>query len=91
MVHLWLPVLVLVFTVAQMTSCRTHICPEQHCSLTDTFLNNAITDLLKDDVPEVVAATLKVVEVSGDGVDQFTLRASGSISHICMHLCSVAV
>lgn len=74
-----------------MTSCRTHICPEQHCSLTDTFLNDAITDRLKDDVPEVVAATLKVVEVSGDGVDQFTLQASGSISHFCMYLCSVAV
>lgn len=87
MVHLWLVVLVLV----QMTSCRTRICPEQHCGLTDTFLNDAITDRLKDDVPEVVAATLKVVEVSGDGVEQFTLRTSGSISHICMYLCSVAV
>lgn len=83
--------LVLVFTVAQNTSCRTHICPEQHCSLTDTFLNDAITDRLKDDVPEVVAATLKVLEVSGDGVDQLTLRARGGISHICMYLCSVAV
>ncbi|XP_029695501.1 HEAT repeat-containing protein 1 [Takifugu rubripes] len=38
----------------------------QHCSLTDTFLNDAITDRLKDDVPEVVAATLKVVELLYD-------------------------
>lgn len=45
---------------------NTHICPEQHRSLTSTFLKDAVTDRLKDDVPEVVAAALKVLEVSGD-------------------------
>lgn len=48
---------------AGANSCATHICPEQHRSLTDTFLKDVITDRLKDDVPEVVSATLKVVKV----------------------------
>lgn len=48
-------------------SAATHIYPKQHGSLTDTFLKDAVTDRLKDDIPEVVSATLKVVEVSEDG------------------------
>lgn len=35
--------------------------------MNDTFLKDAVTDRLQDDVPEVVAAALKVVEVSGAG------------------------
>lgn len=48
------------------TTAATHICPQQHRSLTDTFLKDAVTDRLKDDVPEVVSAALKLVEVSED-------------------------
>lgn len=67
-------------------SCATHTCPEQHRSLTDTFLKDAVTDRLKDDVPEVVSAALKVVEVSGDGGEYFPLQASCSIAYR-LHLC----
>lgn len=47
------------------------ICPEQHHSLTGTFLKDAVTNHLRDDVPEVVSATLKLVEVSEEGVEIF--------------------
>uniref|UniRef100_H3BVV8 HEAT repeat-containing protein 1 n=1 Tax=Tetraodon nigroviridis TaxID=99883 RepID=H3BVV8_TETNG len=39
---------------------------EQHHSLTDTFLKDAVTDRLRDDDPKVVSATLKVVETLYD-------------------------
>lgn len=40
---------------------------EQQQSLDDTFLKDAVMERLKDDVPEVVAAALKVLEVSKEG------------------------
>lgn len=36
----------------------------QQQSLDDAFLKDAVMDRLKDDVPQVVAAALKVLEVS---------------------------
>lgn len=57
------------------SSRATRICSEQQHNLTDTFLKDAVTDRLKDDVPEVVSATLKVVKVSEDEVERFPLQA----------------
>lgn len=72
-------------------SCATHICPEQHHSLTDTFLKDAITDCLKDDVLEVVSAALRVVEVSEDGVEHFPYRPVAVLLTVCIYIISVAV
>lgn len=44
-----------------------NVSSEQRQSLDDTFLKDAVMERLKDDVPEVVAATLKVLEVSKEG------------------------
>lgn len=41
---------------------------EQRQTLDNTFLKDAVMERLKDDVPEVVAAALKVLEVSKEGV-----------------------
>lgn len=74
-----------------MTTCSTHICSKQHCSLTNTFLKDAVTDRLKDDVPEVVAATLKVVEVSEDGWITISYGPVGVLLTVCIYVCSAAI
>ncbi|XP_028287492.1 HEAT repeat-containing protein 1 isoform X2 [Parambassis ranga] len=46
------------------------ITSEQQHSLDETFLKDAVTDRLKDDIPEVVAAALKVLEILFDVLDR---------------------
>lgn len=46
-----------------LTTSHGHVSPLQQ-SLDEAFLKDTVMDRLKDDVPEVVAAALKVLEVS---------------------------
>lgn len=58
--------------------------------MTDTFLKDVITDRLKDDVPEVVSATLKVVKVC-ERVNTFPFRPVAVLLIVCIDIFSVAV
>lgn len=46
-----------------MSICWFHFAPYQRQSLDQTFLRDAVLERLQDDVPEVVATSLKVLEV----------------------------
>lgn len=53
---------------------HAHVSSQQQQSLDETFLKDAVMDRLRDDVAEVVAAALRVLEVSvgqSGGVDWF--------------------
>lgn len=56
--------LLLFTTQASTTTHFDHISSQQQHSLDETFLKDAVMDCLKDDIPQVVAAALKVLEVS---------------------------
>lgn len=77
--------------VRARTTAAIHTCPQQHHSLTDAFLKDALTDRLNDDVPEVVSAALKVVEVSEEKVDRFPYRLVAVLFTLCIYVISVAV
>lgn len=55
---------------------------QEQQSLDQVFLSDAVMDCLKDDVPEVVSAALKVVEVSdGPGLHSVLMtKTSVSVS-----------
>ena len=66
-----------------------HISSPQQQSLDETFLKDAVMERLKDDVPQVVAAALRILEVS-DVTDGYLWRLKGrSADDELLALCSV--